>query len=90
MIGLPAAATLRIIKYAGLRIPDDIAVVGFTNGQISNLTDPPLSSVEQQGYEMGKEAVRLLLNRIHKRSDYASITTVLETRLIKKASSIRS
>jgi len=87
---LTAAAALRIIKDHGLKIPDDIAVVGFTNGQISDLTDPRLSSVEQQGYEMGKEAVRLLLDRIKKGSDYASITTVINTKLITKASSVGS
>jgi LacI family transcriptional regulator len=33
-----------------LKIPADISVVGFTSGMISDITDPPLTSVEQHGY----------------------------------------
>jgi LacI family transcriptional regulator len=53
-----------IIKRHGLKIPDDIAVVGFTNSQIATLTDPGLTSVDQKGYEMGQMAAKLLLDRI--------------------------
>lgn len=61
---LTAAQTLMIVKRSGLRIPEDISVVGFTNSQISRLTEPGLSSVDQKGYEMGQQAARLLLDRI--------------------------
>lgn len=86
---LTAAEAIKIIKEIGLRVPDDIAVVGFTNGQISDLTDPALSSVEQHGYEIGKQAATLLINRIEKKEDYAPITRVIETKFILKASSTR-
>ncbi|MDF1559831.1 MAG: LacI family DNA-binding transcriptional regulator [Bacteroidales bacterium] len=61
---LTAAQTLMIIKRHGLRIPEDIAVVGFTNSQIATLTDPGLTSVDQKGYEMGQIAATMLLERI--------------------------
>ncbi len=86
---LTAAEAIKIIKEKGLRVPDDVAVVGFTNGQISDLTDPPLSSVEQHGYEMGKEAAMLLIDRIEKEEDYSPITRVIETKFILKASASR-
>ena len=63
---LTAAQTMMIIKQHGLRIPEDIAVVGFTNSQIATLTDPGLTSVDQKGFEMGQEAARLLIERIEK------------------------
>lgn len=63
---LTAAQTLMIIKRHGLRIPEDIAVVGFTNSQIAKLTDPGLTSVDQKGFEMGQEAARILIERIEK------------------------
>ena len=63
---LTAAQTMMIIKQHGLRIPEDIAIVGFTNSQIATLTDPGLTSVDQKGFEMGQEAARLLLDRIEK------------------------
>lgn len=63
---LTAAQTMMIVKRHGLRIPEDIAVVGFTNSQIATLTDPGLTSVDQKGFQMGQEAARLLIDRIEK------------------------
>lgn len=63
---LTAAQTMMIVKRHGLRIPEDIAVVGFTNSQIATLTDPGLTSVDQKGFEMGQVAARLLIDRIEK------------------------
>lgn len=59
-----AAQTLKIVKMNGLRVPEDIAIVGFTNGQLAGLTDPGLTSVDQHGYEMGQESCRLMIERI--------------------------
>ena len=64
---LTAAQTLMIVKRHGLRIPQDIAIVGFTNSQIATLTDPGLTSVDQKGFEMGQLAARLLIDRIENR-----------------------
>lgn len=84
---LTAAATMRIIKQHGLLVPDDIAIVGFTNGQISSLTDPQLSSVEQFGYEIGSQAVRMLIERLESDKDYPTRKQVIETKLVVKGSS---
>ncbi len=86
---LTAIETLKIAKRYGYKIPEDIAIVGFTNGQISMLTDPELSSVEQHGREIGKNAAKLLIDRLHKKENYPSITKVIETQLVKRASSLR-
>lgn len=86
---LTAAETLKISKKYGYKVPEDIAIVGFTNGQISMLTDPELSSVEQHGREIGKNAARLLIDRLQKKEAYPSITKVIKTRLVKRASSLR-
>jgi DNA-binding LacI/PurR family transcriptional regulator len=87
---LTAVESMRVIKKAGLTVPGDIAIVGFTSGSISDLTDPPLSSVEQSGYQIGKEAVRLLLEKINNKTDVPSRTVVIKTRLLVKGSSLRS
>ena len=57
---------MKIIMDMGYNVPDDIAVVGFTSGLISDITNPTLTSVEQHGYLIGKEAVRLLIDRLEK------------------------
>jgi LacI family transcriptional regulator len=85
---LTAAETLIMIKQHGFKVPEEIAVVGFTNGQISKLTDPGLSTVDQHGYEMGQEAARLLLDRIKDRSRPTQ-SRVIKTELIVRGSSSR-
>jgi DNA-binding LacI/PurR family transcriptional regulator len=66
---LTAATTMQIIMNMGFKIPEDIAVVGFTNDLFSDITNPTLTSVDQHGYQIGKEAVRLLIDRIEKKND---------------------
>jgi LacI family transcriptional regulator len=44
--------------------PDDIALVGFSETELAQLVDPPLTSVEQPTFEMGETAARLLLAQI--------------------------
>ena len=59
-----AAIALKIAKESGLKIPEDMAIIGFTSGLISEYTDPPLTCVEQHGFLMGKQVAELLINRI--------------------------
>lgn len=59
-----AATALKIAKERGLEIPDDIAIIGFTSGLISEFTSPSLSAVVQHGFLMGTQAAELLINRI--------------------------
>lgn len=49
------------IEEMGYRIPTDIAVVGFSNWRLSSLITPQLSSVEQNGAEMGRKVIDLFL-----------------------------
>ena len=87
---LTAAETMKIIKQHGLMVPKDISLVGFTSGMISDLTDPPLSSVEQHGYEIGKEAVMLLIARIERKGKTPFQTKIIKTKLVVKGSSSRN
>ncbi|NLP56830.1 LacI family DNA-binding transcriptional regulator [Lutibacter sp. B1] len=65
-----AAIASKISKERGLVIPNDIAIIGFTSGLISEFTSPSLTSVMQHGALMGKQAAELLINRIeHKGVD---------------------
>ena len=55
-----AFGALQAIAESGLSIPKDIAVIGFDDLEFSSLTNPPLTTVHQPRYEMGKEAVRIV------------------------------
>jgi LacI family transcriptional regulator len=83
-----AAQTLNIVKKLGYKVPDDIAITGFTNGQLAGLTDPGLTTVDQHGYEMGREAARLMLERIKDRNRPYQ-TRVIKTDLVIRGSSVK-
>jgi LacI family transcriptional regulator len=87
---LTAAAAMKIIIEMGFNIPGDIAVVGFTGGFLSDITNPTLTSVEQHGYQVGKEAIRLLIDRIEKKHELPPQTKTIKTELVIKGSSIRN
>lgn len=63
-----AFGAIKAIKKAGLKIPEDIAVVGFTEGHWSDLIEPPLTSVKQPAEKMGREAALLLMQQIEEKS----------------------
>jgi DNA-binding LacI/PurR family transcriptional regulator len=84
-----AIRAMSIIKRSGYRIPEDIAVVGFSNSLYSSMTDPPLTSIEQQGFLMGTRAATLLLERILSDVIIDSRVEELKTDLIVRGSSLR-
>lgn len=54
------------LKKQGLSIPTDISVTGFDNVRVSAYLDPPLTTVDQPAYEMGKRAVEVLIRQIRR------------------------
>jgi LacI family transcriptional regulator len=81
------------IKEKGLKIPDDIAIIGFSNWFIGELMEPSLSTIDQPGFEMGQEAARLLIRQIELKvkDQYEPIEEIkiLKTRLIIRNSSLK-
>jgi LacI family transcriptional regulator len=83
-----AANALKIAQECNLLIPNDIAIIGFTDGLISEFTYPPLSEVVQHGFEMGEIAAELLIKRIEQAKSSEFKKEVISTNLkIRKSSS---
>ncbi len=80
-----AGEVYRAAREAGLRIPGDLSVVGFANLNFSPLIDPPLTTVDQLGAEVGHLAARLILDRIAN-PNRRRRTEVVATRLLVRAS----
>lgn len=76
---------LETIHKKGLKIPTDIAVVGFDDMIWSNSLNPPLSAVRQPAWEIGKRAGELLIQRIEE-PGRACIQMILKTELMKRSS----
>lgn len=87
-----AIGAMMAIKERGLKIPQDIGVVGFSNWSLGALIEPSLTTVDQPGFEMGQEAARLLIRQIEagdKDLEPQPETKVLKTKLIVRDSSLR-
>ena len=86
---LTAIGAMKAIKSMNKKVPDDIAICGFTNSFISYIADPELTTIDQKGFEMGRHAARMLLKRIQSDENYGPVTTILNTDLIIRKSSVR-
>lgn len=70
-------------KRMGFRVPEDISVCGFTNGQRAVACDPMLTTVEQNGYKVGREAADILIAKVEGRTPVDKVEKrVIRTRLI--------
>lgn len=80
---LTAIGALTALKKLNFKIPEDISVIGFTDGLVSTVTEPPLTTVSQHGFDIGLKAAELLLRRLDKEgADNQAITEVIKTELI--------
>lgn len=61
---LAAIATINVIKRMGLRIPEDISLIGFTNSTITQHINPALTVVDQKGMEIGRNAADILISQV--------------------------
>jgi LacI family transcriptional regulator len=86
MIDPLAVDVLTVWKSMGIKIPEDISLAGFTNNPTSAVVEPPLTTVSQPGYEMGKLSVTHLLDQLDGVASDDPISIVLETTLVPRKS----
>jgi LacI family transcriptional regulator len=83
-----AIGAMLAIKERGLKMPQDIGLVGFNNEPFTNLVTPRISSVDQPSFELGKIAAKLFIERVHN-SDMDHIEEILKPKLCIRESSQR-
>jgi len=64
-----AANSMRIAKEKGLSIPNEISIIGFTDGLISEYSSPSITTIAQHGFTMGIQSVELLIERIENETE---------------------
>lgn len=85
-----AVRSIRHLQQQGKKVPEDVAVIGFTDGILSRLANPSLTSVAQHGERMGEMAATLLVERIE--ADYQEMdepvyrTEVIKASLVERES----
>ncbi|MBR5749651.1 MAG: LacI family DNA-binding transcriptional regulator [Prevotella sp.] len=78
-----AIGILYTVKRAGFKVPDEISICGFTNGQRAIACDPMLTTIEQRGHLVGEEAAEILIDKVEGLSPLEKVEKrVVRTRLI--------
>ncbi len=83
---LMAVGGIRFLLEKNIRIPDEMSIVGFDDIMISSVITPPLTTIKQPIYEMGKRATDILLGRINQKSGGPKENIILEPSLIVRSS----
>jgi LacI family transcriptional regulator len=86
---LMALGAIEALKQLGLRVPEDVSVLGYDDQEIARHTHPPLSTVVLPNYELGRWAVETLLQEEHNRAAGAPVrrrTVKLDGPLVERAS----
>jgi DNA-binding LacI/PurR family transcriptional regulator len=82
---MTALGALRAIRACQLRVPQDISVVGFDDIPLATYLDPPLTTVRQPTYEMGRQAARMLIGLL--RSENPPRVVTMAGELVVRSSS---
>ncbi len=83
-----ALSAIIYLKELGMKIPDDILIMGFSNEPFSEVTTPSISTVKQPGFLMGQKAAELLIHQINnKKTETNYQTLVMPTELLIRESS---
>jgi len=84
---LYALSAMKVATRLGYSIPDDIQVIGFTDGVLSKHATPTLSTVSQHAQQMGEKAANLLIDRLEENDDDETyITAVIASELVERES----
>ena len=82
-----AVTAMKIGIKKGLKIPDELSIIGFADGVWSRRMTPSLSTVSQHGPEIGEVAARLLIEKLENKSDENTYkTTIVKTELRQRES----
>nr|PIE99671.1 MAG: LacI family transcriptional regulator [Paludibacter sp.] len=77
-----ASGILHAVKKMGLNVPNDIEICGFSGGQMALACDPMLTTVEQHGYEVGKTAAKLIIDKINGKTEGQYTNRIVKTELM--------
>jgi LacI family transcriptional regulator len=90
-----AVTIIKMANKIGIKVPEDLAVIAFTDGIISKYSTPTISTVTQNGAEMGSVAAKMLIERLEsedreleENEEEIYKTVVIETHLIERESTL--
>lgn len=82
-----AVTSIKLATKMGIKVPDELSVIGFTDGIISQYSTPSITTVSQNGIKMGGRAAQLLIDRLEMEEENEQYTTeLIETHLVERES----
>ncbi|WP_306349974.1 LacI family DNA-binding transcriptional regulator [Flavobacterium sp. '19STA2R22 D10 B1'] len=83
-----AVTAIKMLHKKGVKVPDDVSVIAFTDGIISKYSSPSITTVSQNGIKMGRKAAKMLIERLEsdEEEDEQYKTEVIETHLVERES----
>lgn len=81
-----ACGCLKAFSEAGVRVPEDISVVGFDNLPLSAISDPPLTTIQVSKAQIGTMAIQLLVSRIQGEAAIPAVKVLIGGKLIERNS----
>jgi LacI family transcriptional regulator len=80
---------MRVVQKKGLKIPEDISFIGFTDGLLSKYANPSLSAIAQHGENMGAVAAQMLIDKVeNEEDDEVYRTEIIDSTLIERESTV--
>lgn len=85
-----AVTAIKTANRLGKKVPEDLSIIGFTDGIISNYSSPSITTVSQSGIKMGNKAAEMLIDRLESEEEEEEYykTEVIETHLVERESTI--
>jgi LacI family transcriptional regulator len=92
-----AVTAIKTASKLGKKVPEDLSVIGFTDGLISKYSSPSITTVSQNGLKMGAKAAKMLIDRLEAEEAENNLeeaeeqykTEVIETELIERESTLK-
>ncbi|PHS52286.1 MAG: LacI family transcriptional regulator [Lutibacter sp.] len=84
-----AIGVIKTLKKNNIKIPEEIAVVGFSNSKNSIIIEPKLTTIDQPGNKIGSQALKYLIDEINNENELGNKTVVIKTNLIVRESSFK-
>ena len=80
-------SSINAATKSGLRIPEDLSVIGFTNGVLSQNSYPKMTTVSQHAQKIGKTTAKILIDKLELRAErYLPDTKVIKTSIVERGS----
>lgn len=86
---IAAVGALQALKAAHISVPQEVAIIGYSDWQFSSFISPSLTTIKQNGNDMGRKAAELLLEEVHSKDTFVEPKSItLSTEIILRGTTL--